>query len=274
MVDVGGSGAGKLFLGFLGLLADALHGDHVAGQVDAVLAGKLFQQPVGHPVVKVVAAQVVVAAGGQHLHHAVADLDQRNVKGAAAQVVDHHLLGAAVVQAVGQRGGGGLVDDAPDVQPGDAPGVLGGLALRVVEVGGHRDDRLGDRLAQVDLGVGLEFLQDLCADLLGRILPPVDGDAGILAHFALDAADRAARVGDRLPLGRGAHQALAVVGECHHRRRGALALRVGDDHRLAALDNSDAAVCRTQVDSDDFAHTCNVLSQKQERRGPCRKKAG
>jgi hypothetical protein len=34
-----------------------------------------------------------------------------------------------LVQAEGQRRGGGLVDDALDVQAGDAAGVLGGLAL-------------------------------------------------------------------------------------------------------------------------------------------------
>src|SRR5699024_3588841 len=114
----------------------------------------------------VVAAQMVVAAGGKDLYHAVADLDQRYVKGAAAQVVDHDLLGAAVVQAVGQRGGRGLVDDAADFQPGNAAGVLGGLALGVIEVGRHGDDGLGDGFAQVGFGVGFELLQDLGADLL------------------------------------------------------------------------------------------------------------
>lgn len=45
-----------------------------------------------------------------------------------------------LVKTVGNGSGGGLVDDTKDVQAGNETRVLGGLTLRVVEVGGDSDD--------------------------------------------------------------------------------------------------------------------------------------
>ena len=111
---------------------------------------------------------MVVAVGGLHLDDAVADLQQRHVEGAATEVEDQDRLVVLLVQAVRQRGGGRLVDDAQDVQARDLAGLLGGLALGVVEVRRDGDHRVGDLLAQVGLGVPLELLQDERADLLRR----------------------------------------------------------------------------------------------------------
>ena len=84
--------------------------------------------------VDVVAAEMRVAVGRQHLEDAVLDPQNRDVERAAAEVVDGDEPGVPLVEAVGERCRGRLVDDAEDVEPGDAPGVARGGPLRVVEV--------------------------------------------------------------------------------------------------------------------------------------------
>ena len=258
-VDARGLHRRQLDLRLACRLAHALQGGGFAAQVDAVVALELVEQVFRHALVEVVAAQVVVAGGREHLDDAVADLDDGHVERAAAQVVDHHLLGRAVVQAVGERGGRGLVDDAQHVEPGDAAGVLGGLALHVVEVGGHGDDRVGDGLAEERLGVGAQLAQDHRRQLLGREALPVDVDAPIGAHVALDRGDRAVGVHRRLAARDAPDQALARFGERDHAGGGALAFGVGDDDGLAALHRRHAAIGRSQIDAYRRSHA-RVLS--------------
>ena len=253
-VDIRLFRAGKFFFCFFGFFPQALHRHAVIRQVNAVLGFALLGQPVHDALVKVVTAEEIVTAGGQHLHDAVAHADERHVKRAAAQVVDHDGLGAAIVQAVGQRGGRRLVDDAAHIQPRNAPGVLGGLALGIVKVGGHSDDRLGDALAQVGLGVGFQFLQDQRAQLLRRVALAIDGHAGLAAHQPLDAGHGAGGIGHSLPLGGLADQPLPRFGEGHDRGRCALALGIGDDDRFAAFDHRHTAVGGAQINSDHFCH--------------------
>ena len=110
--------------------------------------------------VEILAAQEGVAIGGLHFEDAVADFQHRDVEGAAAKVIDRDGAGLFLVQAIGQRRGGGLVDDAKNFQARDLAGVLGRLALGVVEIGGNGDDGLGDLLAQMRFGGFLHLLQD------------------------------------------------------------------------------------------------------------------
>ena len=164
-------GAGQLDLGLLRRFLQPLQGHAVPGEVDARLAAELARHPVDEPLVDVVSPEVRVAVGGLHLEDAVAELEDGDVEGPAAQVVDGDgLLAAVLVQAVGERGGGGLVHDALHLQPRDAARVLRRLALGVVEVGGNRDHGLGDRLAEVVLGRLLHLLQDGGGDLRRREL--------------------------------------------------------------------------------------------------------
>ena len=220
---------------------------------------ELVDQPVDDPLVPVVAAEVVVTAGGLDLDDAVADLQKGHVEGAAAQVEDQdRLLLLALVQPVGQRGGSGLVDDPQHVEARDRARFLGGLTLGVVEVGRDGDDGVGHRLAQVGLGVALELLQHASADLLGGVRLAVDVDLPVrVAHVALHRTDGAIDVGDGLALGDLADQHLAVLGERHHAGGGARTFGVRDDLRLAAGEGGHDRVGRAEVDTDRSGHCCS-----------------
>ena len=99
-----------------------------------------------------------------HLEDAVVEHEDRDVERAAAEVVDRERAVLLAVEAVRERRRGRLVEQAQHVEPGEPPGVLRGLALRVVEVRRHGDHGAADR-AELVLGALLERAQDLGADL-------------------------------------------------------------------------------------------------------------
>jgi hypothetical protein len=277
-VDVGRLGRRQLHLRLLRGLLEALERHRVLRQVDALVALELLHEPVDDALVEVVAAEVGVAVGRLHLEDALGELEHRDVVGAAAEVEHGDGLFLLLVEAVGERRRGGLVDDAQHVEPGDLAGVLGGLALRVVEVGRHGDHGLGHRVAEVVLGGLLHLLQDHRRDLGRRVALALDldGDEVVRAardlvghalrlvahlvrlapHEALDREDGVRGVGDGLALGDLPDQALAVLGEGDDRRRGAAALGVRDDDRVAPFEDRDHRVGGAEVDADDLV--CHV----------------
>ena len=244
----------QLDLRLFGGLADALHRGGVAREVDLVFLFELLHEIIDDALVKVVAAEVVVARRGEDLDDAGGNVEDGDIERAAAKVIDHDLLLGLFVDAVGEGGGGRLVDDALDVQPRDLARVLRGLTLRVGKIGRDGDNRIGDRLAEERLGVGLELLQDHRRDLLRGIFVAVDVHLIICAHLAFDGGDGALVVRDSLPLGQTADHALAGLRERHDRRSRPPTLRVGDDDRLAALHHRDTGIGRAEIDTDDLCH--------------------
>ncbi len=129
--------------------------------------------------VEVLAAEEGVAIGRLDLEDAVAEFEDGDVEGAAAEVEDGDLLFVLLVEAVGQRRRGRLVDDAQHVETGDLAGILGRLALGVVEVGRDGDDRVGDGLAEIVLGGLLHLLQHHRRDFRRAVLLAARLDPGI-----------------------------------------------------------------------------------------------
>ena len=155
----------QLDLRLLGGFLQALQRELVLRQVDALVLLEALGQIFDDLVVEILAAQEGVAVGRLHLEHAVADLEHRDVERAAAEVIDRDRLAVLLLEPVGERRRGRLVDDAEHFEARDLAGVLGRLALRVVEIGRHGDHRLRDGLAEIALGGLLHLLQDERADL-------------------------------------------------------------------------------------------------------------
>ena len=132
----------ELDLRLLRRFLEALQGHAVLAQVDALVALELVDQPVDDHLVEVVAAEVGVAIGRLHLEDALADLQDGDVEGAAAEVVDGDRLFALLVETVGERCGRGLVDDAKHLEAGDLARRPWSPGAGVVEVGRDRDHGL------------------------------------------------------------------------------------------------------------------------------------
>ena len=246
---------------------------------------ELLDKPVQDLLVEVVAPQVGVAVGGLYLEDTVAQLEDGDVEGPSAQV-EHGDGGVrlALVHAVGQGRGGGLVDYSQHLQAGDGAGVLGGLALGVVEVGGHRDNRLGYGFTQLGFGVLLDFLEDKGRDLGRRVtlaghfdfgvaVGALDDLVGQLLHRRLDlrVVELAAhqpfhgeqgvlRVGHGLSFGNLAHVAFAGFGvNGHNRRRYPGSLGVFDNLGFAGFDHRRHRVGGSQINAQDFTHLWSPL---------------
>ena len=116
----------------------------VVGQVDAVVFFEFFDQMIHDALVEIVAAQEGIAAGGTHLEDAIAHIQNGDVEGAAAQVVDRDDFVGLLVEAISQRRSGWLVDDTQHFKAGDLARIFGGVALGIVEIRRDGDDRLCD----------------------------------------------------------------------------------------------------------------------------------
>ena len=112
-------------------------------------------EPLGYvidqEIVDVVSAQERVTARGDHPKHALADLQNRDVKRPAPEIEHRDSLVVLLVETVRDRRGRGFIDDPEYVQTGHDTRVLCRLPLSVVEVSGYGDHRVLHGLAQVVL---------------------------------------------------------------------------------------------------------------------------
>ena len=155
-------------------------------------------------------------------------------------------IGTGVID---ETGGGRLVDDPLDGQPGEPPRLQRGLSLRLVEEGGHRDHGPAHRAAEGTLGTSLERLEDDAADFLRRVGRAGHGERHGLAHPPLHRGDRAVRKGGELVAGGLTHQHAAVGSDADDRRHQGRAAFLEHLHPPVDGDGDDA-VGRPQINAD------------------------
>ena len=146
----------------------------------ACVVAILFEELRSHVVcdgdVDIIATEERVARSCEHLEHVAGQLQDRDVEGTAAEVVHRNALGRSLVVAVGERRGRRLVEDAQHVEASNASGCLGRTSLKLVEVGGHRHDRLATLLADRLLGDLSDVPKHERADLAQRVGLSTSGD--------------------------------------------------------------------------------------------------
>ena len=262
--------------------------------------------------IEVVSAQGHVTRRGLHLEDAPGQLEHRHVEGAAPQVIDGVGALLTFVQTVGNGGRSGLVDETQDVQAGQPGCVLGGLALGIVEIGGHGDDGARQGIL-IDVERGqctiAQHLQDLGRHFHGRDGPGrgghghgavVAGGGGIRGrirprshhpqrqalclgigqatpHQALDRADDVARVGQQRLLGGVAHHGRSAGAVMHDRRQQLPALLVRQRVGHARAADGHQRVGSSQIDTDGIPALVRIrtharLGNLQQRHRRCRKK--
>ncbi|EEX99321.1 NAD-specific glutamate dehydrogenase [Brucella pinnipedialis B2/94] len=277
-VDFGLLRGRQFDLGLFGSFLEALQGKLVVLQVDATFLLELGNQIFDQTNIEVFTAKERVAIGGLHFKNAVADFQNRHVESTAAKVIDSDGLAFALVETIGKRSRGRLVDDAQNFQTGDLAGILGGLTLGVVEVGRNRDDGLRNGFAKVGFSRFLHLLKDHGGDLRRRIFLAVHLDPGIAivalddlvrnkilvlgdhriviatANQALDGKKGAFRVGDGLTLRRLTSEAFVTIGEGDDRRGGACTFCIFNDLRVLSVHDGNAGVGRSQIDTNNFSH--------------------
>ena len=186
LLDLGDGLAGELLFRFLDGAKRAGLGGWRLADVDAVFALEVVADHVQEELVEIVASQSRVAVAAKHLDDALLDLHDRDVERAAAEVVDQQPLHLVGVGVVGERGGGGLVDDPRHLQPRQHACLAGRLALHLVEEGGDGDDRLFDRPAKLLFRPFFQPPQDEGGNLLRGVLLVAKADRLARAHAPLD----------------------------------------------------------------------------------------
>ena len=130
--------------------------------------------------VEIVAPEGGIAAGRQHFEYATREPKNRQVKGAAAEVIDGVDAFSFVVQTVGNGRCRRLVQQAQHRKSGKFGGILGGLSLRIVKISRDGDHRANQHATERGFGAMTQGTQDVG----GNLDRALDSGGGLNTHHA------------------------------------------------------------------------------------------
>ncbi len=231
---------------------------HLVEQLGGDRAAAAGRDQAGDGRVEVVAAQARDAAGGDHLVALALHVDQRSIEGAAAQIVDEHVLafaGDRVAEAVRvlEARRARLVEHCLHVESRAPVRVHGDQALRGGGVGGHAHRRL-DGVVRAQAGVGvvrdlLAHVGEKSSEQVGeRVLAPVQEHLAVQPHVVEQAFERAQDFPSRLDR---AESQLAASGRDH--RADHVAVLERHDRVVASIDQRDDGMGGAEVDAEAHA---------------------
>ena len=177
-----------------------------------------------------------VAVGGFYFEYAVAQFQDADIEGAAAQVIDQDGVVVGFVNAVSQGCCRRLVDDTQYFQACNLAGVFGSLTLRVGEVSRNGNNRLSHGFTQVFFRVCFQLLQNHGGNLFRGVFLVADFHTVTgFAHVPFNGAYGTGGVGNSLTFGHLAYQTLVVFRETYYRRSQAAAFRIRDNGGFATF---------------------------------------
>jgi hypothetical protein len=144
-VDLSLLGLRELTLGRLGSGLETAHHASIAGHIRVAGRDGLLHEEASHGNVEVLSTEASITAGSLDLRDTAINGEDGDIKGTTTEIEDEdarRLLLVQAIETVRERRGGRLVDDAEDIESGDATSGLGGGTLRVVEVRRDGDDGL------------------------------------------------------------------------------------------------------------------------------------
>ena len=241
-VDVCSGCGGKLLLRLLSGFLQSLHCHLIAGQIHAFLCLEFADHPFHDALIKIITAKACITIGGKNLDDTVADLDDGNIEGTAAKVINHDLLFLLVVQTICQCSCRRLVDDTLYIQSCDLSCILGCLTLCIIEICRNRNDCLADLLAQIALCIVLQLLKNHCGNLLRAVFLAIECTSVVRTHVSLNRRNGVLRIGNSLALRRLTDQTVSVLRESYYGRSRSRTFLVCNNGRLTTFHDCNAAI--------------------------------